>query len=448
MKILSRRAMVAALFLLLFAVGIAGFLITYLRDAPAWVRYPANRHLYTAGQLKAGTVYDRSGAVLAQTVNNTRVYNGNADVRTALMQTVGDSNGDIATGAQVAFASQLTGWSLLNGTYRTSRTVSDIHLTVDANLCVTAYKALAGRKGAVGVYNYKTGEILCIASSPSFDPENPPSAAAVKADAAQYEGVYMNKFFSAAYTPGSVFKLVTSAAAVDTIPGATTKSYYCDGTLDAGGGKVTCPRAHGTQTLSQALSHSCNVTFGGLALQLGGATLQKYADLAGFNSALSVDGIRTAAGHVDVTGAKGANLAWSGVGQYTDTANPLNYLAYVGAIANGGVRVTPHILQGSASAQQTILSASTADTVKSMMRYAVLHNYGEYNYRGLQLCAKSGTAQLADGTSPHAWFVGFMDRQDCPLAFVVVIENGGAGSSQAGPVAGKVLQAALRLYVK
>ena len=448
MKILSRRAMVAVLFLLLFAVGVAGFLFTYLKDAPAWVRYPANRHLYTAGQLKAGAVYDRSGTVLAQTVNNRRVYNDSADVRTALMQTVGDSNGDISTAAQVAFVNRLAGWSLLNGTYRMNQTVSDIHLTVDANLSVTAYKALAGRKGTVGVYNYKTGEILCIASSPSFDPENPPDAKTVKANAAQYEGVYMDKLFSAAYTPGSVFKLVTSAAAIDTIPDATTKSYYCNGSLDAGGGTVTCPRAHGRQTLAQALSHSCNVTFGGLALQLCGATLQKYAETAGFNSSLTVDGIKTTAGRVDVTNAKGANLAWAGVGQYTDTANPLNYLAYVGAIANGGVRVTPHILQGSTSAQKTILSASTANTIKSMMRNDVLSNYGERNYRGLQLCAKSGTAQLADGTASHAWFVGFMDRQDCPLAFVVVIENGGAGSSQAGPVAGQVLQAALKLYVK
>lgn len=441
MRILSRRAAIVLLLISLFLCGIALFVGTYIRNASKWVQYPANRHLYTNGQPNVGTIFDRNGVVLAQTVNGVRKYNSNATIRTAVMQTLGDSNGDVATGVQVAFSNKLGGWSLLNGTYRFGGTVSNIQLTLDTKLCATAYNALAGRSGTVGVYNYKTGEILCMVSSPSFDPQSPPN---VKANTEKYKGVYMNRLLSATYTPGSVFKLVTLAAAIDTLPGITNKTFYCNGVLNAAGGKVTCPEAHGRVTLSQALSDSCNVTFGGLALQLGASILSDYAKKAGFNESLDINGIKTAPGKVDLSNAKGANLAWAGIGQYTDTANPLTYMAYVGAIANGGVRVAPRLLKNSVSAQTHIITTSTAATIGQMMRYDTLNNYSDWNYPGLMLCAKSGTAQLSMGEAPDAWFVGYMNRADCPLAFVVVIENGGSGSKVAGPVADIVLQAAVK----
>lgn len=440
MKILSRRAAVLLVFICLFLFGVTVFLFNYLKNGSTWALYPTNQHLYTNGQLMTGSVIDRNGMTLAQTVDGVRKYNADQTIRTAVMQTVGDSNGDVATGAQVVFGKELSSWNLLNGAYHFNSGGSEIKLTIDANLCATAYSALNGRKGAVAVYNYQTGEILCMASSPSFDPENPPN---VKSNPDKYEGVYLNRVLSGTYTPGSVFKLVTVAAAIDNLPGVTSRIFHCDGSVDIGGGKVTCPEAHGTVNLNQALADSCNVTFATLASEMGANTLQKYANLAGFNSSLTVNGIKTAVGRVDAPSAKGADIGWAGIGQYTDTANPLNFMAYVGAIANNGVRVTPKLLLGSGSESKQILSQSTANAIKDMMRYDTVNNYGDRNYPGLNLCAKSGTAQLAKGEQPNAWFAGFVDRTDCPLAFVVVIENGGAGSSVAGPVANKVLQAAV-----
>jgi len=179
----------------------------------------------------------------------------------------------------------------------------------------------------------------------------------------------------------------------------------------------------------------------------------EYANKAGFNSSLRVDGIRTAAGKVDVAGAEGGDLAWAGIGQYSDTANPLNFMAYVGAIANDGVRITPKlvlekglysIVFGEQPEKKRILSAETAGKLKAMMRNSVTEVYGENNFKGLELCAKSGTAEVGEGKKPHAWFAGFLDREDCPLAFVVVVENGGTGSRIAGSVAGKVMTEAVR----
>lgn len=439
MKVLSKRAAVLLFFLIAFVCGTFIFIGTYVKSASTWVQYPANKHLYTNGQPNVGTIYDRNDEVLAQTVGGVRKYNSDKTVRTATMQDVGDSNGDVATGAQVAFAKQLSGWNLLNGAYRFDTGGNDIKLTLDANLCAVAYKALDGRKGTVGVYNYKTGEILCMVSFPSFDPENPPD---IKSDPTKYTGVYMNRLLSSTYTPGSVFKLVTAAAAIDNIPDINQRIFDCTGVLNVDGGKVTCPEVHGKVNFVQALADSCNVTFGQITLELGASTLQKYAEKAGFNSSLYVNGIKTAEGKVNVTNADKLNLAWAGIGQYTDTANPLTYMAYVGAIANGGVRVTPRLLENSTSTEAQILSANTAKTLGAMMRNDVLSNYGDSNFKGLELCAKTGTAQLSKGEQPDSWFVGYMDRADCPLAFVVVVENGGSGITAASPVAGKVLQAA------
>jgi peptidoglycan glycosyltransferase len=129
-------------------------------------------------------------------------------------------------------------------------------------------------------------------------------------------------------------------------------------------------------------------------------------------------------------------------------------MAYVGAIANDGVRVSPRILKDnllshlirSIAGKDRILSAETAGKLESMMRNNVLETYGEGNYSGLQLCAKTGTAEVGKGKEPHAWFAGYMDREDCPLAFVVVVENGGGGSRVAGPIARTVLRSAVSRY--
>lgn len=442
MKILSRRAAIMILFIIAFLVGVFVLLESYLTNAPKWAQYPSNQHLFANGQPKSGTIFDRNGLVLSQTVKGKKAYNSDQTIRTAVMQDVGDSNGDVSTGAQVAFRGQMTGWSLLNGVYNANSTVKDVHLTLDAKLCAAAYNALDGRRGTIGVFNYKTGEILCDVSYPSFDPENPPD---VKSDPQKYNGIYMNKLLSSTYTPGSIFKLVTAAAAIDNLPNVENRTFHCTGSYYIGNKAVTCPQAHGYVSFKLALSDSCNTTFATLAHELGGQTLQKYAEKAGCNSSLSVDGIKTATGKVNTANVKDVNLGWAGIGQYTDTVNPLNYMAYVGAIANDGVRVNPRLLTSSTSPRTRILSTETANYIKSMMRFDVQHNYGDWRYPGLMLCAKSGTAQLSEGEKPNAWFVGFMEKQDSPLAFVVVIENGGAGSSVAGPVAGKVLKAAVDL---
>lgn len=449
---MHRRAISILLMSALFLFALCVFIARYAVNSPKWVMYPVNKHIYTNAELiHAGTVYDRNGEILAHTGDGQRQYNDDWTTRVATMHAVGDLRGNVSTGIQTALRSKLSGWDPLNGVYEyTGNDGSpgkDITLTLDAELCSEAYQALGYRKGAVGVFNYKTGEILCMISSPSFDPQYPPD---VEADPEAYEGVYLNRFLSVSYTPGSVFKLVTAAAAIEKIGDIDERVFRCDGELEIDGVLVTCPSRHGDVTFEQALASSCNVTFAQITNELGAQTLQKYADNLGMNTAISVSGIPSASGRIDVSNAKGADLAWAGIGQYTDTVNPLNFMAFVGAVANGGKMVTPRLIsenrlfEGFYPAKR-IMSDDTADTLKAMMRNNVVTNYGDHNYSGLELCAKSGTGEVGGGKAPNAWFVGFLDRPDCPLAFVVIIENGGSGVGAAGPVAGRVMREAVRL---
>jgi peptidoglycan glycosyltransferase len=452
MRLILKRAIALLVLISLLVCGLMFFLTKYFFNAPKWASHPANKHLYKNGRIiSSGSIFDRSGKMLFMMDGGIARYNDNKTIRTAVMHAVGDMEGYVATGARTVFKDKLMGWNFINGAYHFDKSDfgSDITLTLDSDLCAVAYNALSGRKGTVGVYNYKSGEIICMVSSPSYDPQNPPN---VKDNPEKYEGVYMNRFLSSAYTPGSIFKLVTAAAAIDTLDEAESRVYRCDGKKVIDGKAVTCLSAHGDVTLEKALAESCNIAFAEISLELGAEKLQEYANLTGFNSSLKVDGINTSKGTVDLTKADGGDLAWAGIGQYTNTANPLNFMVYMGAIANDGIAVRPRILAGSgifaeASAvsgkNDRILEEDTARALGSMMRNNVLSKYGEKNFKNLEMCAKTGTAEVGEGIRPHAWFAGFLDREDAPYAFVVIVENGGSGSQVAGAVAAKVLKAAV-----
>jgi len=272
-------------------------------------------------------------------------------------------------------------------------------------------------------------------SSPSMDPENP--------DADPADGTYLNKCLSAVFVPGSVFKLVTLTAAIENIDDLYDRQFWCSGSVEADGTDLTCPEAHGNQAIEQALADSCNVTFGQLALELGAGALAEYAEQLGITTTHELDGITTAAGSFDEAEAGSIDLAWSGIGQSTDLVNPFAMLRLVAAIANGGELVEPTLIgHGMFSGTTRLLSAETAGKIADMMDYNVEYAYGTWNFPGLAICAKTGTAEVGDGTS-HSWFVGFLDDEDHPYAFVVMIEHGGAGLYNAGSVANTVLQAAV-----
>ena len=144
-----------------------------------------------------------------------------------MLQTIGDTSFFISSGVHNTFKSELTGFNMIWGiNTAASGAKSNLKLTLDAKLCKTALNALEGQKGAVGVYNYKTGEIIVMVSSPTYDIQNKPYD--IDTDkTGTYDGVYLNKLLSGLYVPGSVFKTVTAAAAIDNIPDILTRKFNC-----------------------------------------------------------------------------------------------------------------------------------------------------------------------------------------------------------------------------
>ena len=436
MKKIQRRAYSALLVALCLLFGMGVYVWRFAHNSRDWAGFSANQAVYENGRVVTGTVTDRSGIVLAAVEDGKRVFSDDAAIRTACVHAVGDREGNIGTGALRLFTEQLSGYSPVTGLTPEGGTVV---LSIDADLSVTALEALDGRRGAAAVMDYTTGELLCLVSSPAFDPD-----LGIDETDSRYEGAYLNRCISAAYTPGSVFKLLTLTAALENIPDLYERRFECAGSLLVDGNSVNCTGVHGSQTIEAALANSCNCAFAQLALELGGETLARYASALGLTGQLTLNGVVTTPGRFDAFPDGSADLAWSGVGQATDLVCPLAMLRLSAAIANGGTAAEPTMLQGETVESTPLLDPETAKALKGMMNYNVAAVYGEWNFPGLKLCAKSGTAEVGDGTS-HAWFTGFLDDAEHPYAFVVLIENGGGGARNAGPAANAILQKAIRL---
>ena len=170
--------------------------------------------------------------------------------------------------------------------------------------------------------------------------------------------------------------------------------------------------------------------------------MTKYAEKLGITTSHSLDGIDTAKGNYDGDVEGSSALAWSGIGQYNDLVCPYSMLRLVSAVANGGVLREPSLL-GASETETRLMSADTADKIAQMMSYNVAAHYGTDRFPGLDIAAKTGTAELGNGEPDHGWFAGFIRNEGHPLAFVVLVENGGSGLYAASPVANAVLQAAV-----
>ena len=280
-KILKR----STLLLIIIFIFIASLLLYYVSLAFSggdWATYPANQHIYSNGILvKAGAITDRNGVVLAKTEDGKRVYNKSSDIRKATVHAVGDLNGFVSTGMHSAYLKELCGYDPINGVYNLSGKGNNIELTIDSDVCVTAYNALGSNAGTVGVYNYQTGEIVCMVSTPTFDPASH--------DSPSGKGVYVNRLLSGIYTPGSIFKLVTALSALENIPSPEDLHFSCSRGVTIAGEWLSCLGNHGEIGLDNALVHSCNAFFAQTALRLGRNTLAATAEKVGFNKTLYMD---------------------------------------------------------------------------------------------------------------------------------------------------------------
>ena len=346
-----------------------------------------------------------------------------------------------------------------------------VSLTINEKAQRAAYQGLAGRKGAVVAVNPTTGAILALVSSPTFDP-NLLSSHDTTAIRANYKRLskdpdnpMLNRAPRETYTPGSTFKLVTAAAALQNGYTPTTKVFngavlnlpQTTANLPNENGR---PCAPGTATLTDALAFSCNAAFGKVGLDLGADKIAAQATKFGFGSAFDVP-MRSAVS-VFPGDLNAPQTAQSAIGQFSVRATPLQMAMVAAAIANRGVLMSPYLVQDVRGPDLSILqttkpeslgvamSPQSAQELTAMMVNVVEHGTGTNGQiPGVRVAGKTGTAQQGGGRRPHAWFVSFAPADNNPqVAVAVIIENGGgaseiSGNQLAAPIANKVMRAVL-----
>lgn len=449
MNRVTKRAGILLVFLLILACGMSFFIWEFFQKSGQWVTFSGSPHVYENSSTGTGVVTDREGILLLDT-RGERTYSRDTLIREATLHWLGDRQGNIGTQVMAGYVKEMAGFDYLNGVYAYGDNSGYAELTLSTRVQTVALQALEGRKGTVAVYNYKTGEILCAVTSPTFDPDAVPDIAGDTTGA--YEGVYVNRFLSSAYIPGSIFKVVTTAAALETVAGIEEMEFTCTGVYEYGVDRVTCERSHGRQNLKAALANSCNCSFAQISQLIGKENMTASVEKYGVVKPLSFDGLNSVAGNYDVSQAAAVELAWSCIGQYTDQINPCRFMTFMGMIAGGGEGAYPYLVksirvgedvtyQAQTQTAERIMPEETAALLQQYMRNNVQSVYGDGNFPGLTVCAKSGTSQLGGGKTSNAMFAGFVADEEYPLAFVVVVEGGGYGSAACVPVLSQVLRA-------
>lgn len=447
-KVMS-RANVLIVLILVLAFGTGFFAIDYLINAEEWVQFPGSPHVYQAGNIGCGMITDRDHILLADLTQG-KVYSSNTLLRKATIHWLGDRQGFISAPALSTYTNEIAGFNLIDGVYSYGGSGGQATMTLSAKLQLSALEAMGEYHGTVAVYNYKTGEILCAVTTPTYDPDHVPDFSDDTSGA--YTGVYLNRFIQSTYTPGSIFKLVTAAAALEAVPDIMDRTFVCEGSYEYGIDKVTCWTAHGQLDLEGAVQNSCNCSFAQIADILGADVLQRYVEQFGVTKSIHFDGITTAEGKVSLQNEADVMVAWSAIGQHKDLINPCSYLTFVGAIASGGTGVKPYLVaevtsddsvtyRAEASHTGRLMSSSTARLLQQFMRSAEVSYPNDILFDGLTVCAKSGTAEVGEGVEPTATFTGFITDEAYPLAFICVVENGGSGADICMPILAKVLNA-------
>ena len=249
------------------AIMLSGILVlaiylnyTVMLNGNRWTNSASNTRLVTARKnVIAGDILDRNGVTLATSdEDGARVYNSSSSIRRAVSQTVGDTLGMSGTGVETFHASTLLGLSnnildrvtqALSGAERRG---SDIYLTIDAELSEYIMERFPENKsGAVVLMNYKTGELYAMVSLPTYDPKRVAKRSDEDADAP-----YLNRVTQGMYPPGSTFKIVTLAAALESLTDVQQREFYCAGEMVVGDGTVTDNEGngHGDLTLKSAFT--------------------------------------------------------------------------------------------------------------------------------------------------------------------------------------------------
>lgn len=468
MRKLRKNILRAAIFLsvLLMLLVIYGW-VYFSRQRSRVLNAAANGAIASRKEdVLPGNLYDRNGVLLATSdENGNRVYQADERARRAVAHTLGDTLGGVRNGVDSFMAWYLYGFDAsltdeISDLFTPGkRKGDDVYLTLDSRLCTYIADVFpAGKTGAVVVLNYKTGEELAQLSFPTFDPLT-----------VNYSGgsgermIFINNAVQMLKAPGSVFKIITAAAALENMAGIDTWVYDCEGYMMTEDGKsVTCSgtnlsekkyNPHGTMGLKDAFKKSCNSAFAELATRMGDGVLKKTAENFGFDDKFLFSDIVVEDSVYPSENRTPFEIAFTGAGQSALLTTPTHMCMVAACIANGGVMMEPKLLQKAVSQSgrtgaeftpkvyRTAVKPQTAETLRDYM-YATVQAKGgtgtAADVPGYRICGKTGSAEMDGQDNTDAWFVGFIDDERYPYALCVMIKDIGGGGTYAAPVARKI----------
>ena len=345
----------------------------------------------------------------------------------------------------------------------------DVRLTIDLDIQRVAERALEGKTGAIVALDPHTGEILAMASRPTFDPNQflHLSRAYWSSIVNDQDHPMMNKTIQAQLAPGSTFKIVMSLAGLQE-NAAQDMHVMCNGGADFYGHYFKCDKRHGMVDIHRAIPMSCDTFYYTLANRLGIDTMARYATSVGFAQRTGIDLPEEAAGLMPSTTwkLKTQHDKWYagetisvGIGQGAIQATPLQLARAIGGIASGGVLRRPHVVfpeevpESERTAIQSTFSGSGDKTVPlssenwqiitdAMAETTISGTAALAHLEGIDFAGKTGTAQVMSHdalarsggghkTVPNAWFVGMAPRRNPDIVVTVLWENGDWGSNSA-----------------
>lgn len=338
---------------------------------------------------------------------------------------------------------------------------NNLYLTLDHKLQSKAKKMLGNRNGAVVVMRPKTGEILAMVSKPDFNPSSEKLEQRWQDMIESKEHPFVPRATQGLYAPGSTFKVLIAAAAVENR--MLDRTFNDEGNIVIEGKTISNfgNRAYGTVDLKGALAVSSNVAFAQLGTEIGDYKLKDIMARAGMNKEIAFD-VPVSSSRFPYRNMSKLDLAAVGIGQGKLQVTPLHMAMIASGIANNGVIMKPYLVERVVSATgntlktakplvfSNVMTTETAASVKDMMQYVVEKGTGKSaSVRGIEIAGKTGTAEnelsMKHKNKEHAWFICFAPADDPQVAIAVVLEySGSTGGKAAAPIARELIRQALR----
>jgi peptidoglycan glycosyltransferase len=404
-----------------------------------------------------GSIIDRNGKILAYSEKQDNLYKRHYNYGSLYSHIIGYSYREYGkTGLELQYNNALlninenTAINEIKNIVAPSSEGNTLKLTIDHGLQEKARALLKGKKGSIVAMNPKTGEVYAMVSLPDFDVTN------LKEDWKQIvedtNSPLLNRATQGLYTPGSVFKVITTMAALET-SNLNTK-HECTGSTKIDGYvfKDYNGKAHGTLNLEDALVKSCNTYFTEKSLDIGKDKIGSMADKFMINSKIPFDLPTKSSTFPYKENLGKTDIAASSIGQGKVLVTPLNMAMIASGIANGGEIVKPILVKEIISSGGKVVKANTTQTLsqgtgiftanetKNMMVEVVKRGTGTgAKINNMRVAGKTGTAENPSGKS-HAWFIGFAPADDPKIAVAVVLEEeGSTGGKSAAPIARDIM---------